>query len=89
MNWNLALHYCARHGLRRHVADTAAVQCTDLSTGGLKNSVRCLCGHNLVQFYLIKKTLKHQTNKIYSSALVLYYTISIQLSSGAFYGSFK
>jgi hypothetical protein len=32
MSRNLALHCCAGHQLRQHVADTAAVQCTDLGT---------------------------------------------------------
>jgi hypothetical protein len=33
---NLALLYHAGHGLRQHVADTAAMQCTDLVAEGLK-----------------------------------------------------
>jgi hypothetical protein len=31
------LHYRAGHGLRRHVADTTAVQCTDHGTEELRN----------------------------------------------------
>jgi hypothetical protein len=34
------LHYRAGHRLWRHVADTAAVQCRDLGTEGLKTFLR-------------------------------------------------
>jgi hypothetical protein len=39
MSLNLVLHYRAGHRLQRHVADTAAVQCTDLGAEGLILSV--------------------------------------------------